>query len=77
MTDFEVIYDDFITEKIICSKVYAVNKKEFLIVDENGKFIWVPIEDCRLDITYAVPVEPNPATEPAWDSYDRIVAADL
>lgn len=75
MVDFEVIYTDFITLKTIYSKVYAVNGKYFLIVAEEGKFLWVPIEDCRLDITYADKL--NTDTEPAWDSYDRIMATGL
>ena len=75
MTDFEVIYTNWLTDKTIRSKVYAVEPKHFLIVDENGKFIWAFIDDCRLDVI--CPDELNTDAEPAWDSYDRIVTEGL
>ncbi len=48
MADFEVVYGDIITLETICSKVFAVDKTHFLITDMKGRFIWVPIKDCRL-----------------------------
>lgn len=67
MIDFEVEYHDVIGDKFIISKVYDTWHGNFLIVDENKHFIWVPASDCKLAVDYAKP------TTPAWDSYERWV----
>lgn len=49
MTDFEVVYAHGAhRENLLISKVYAVNNYDFLLVDENGDFKWVPMRFCVL-----------------------------
>ena len=69
MSDFEVIYSNIVTLRTIRSKVYAVLQNNFLIADEDGKFLWVPMEYCRLPIDYAEEI----SSESHWDSADRWV----
>ena len=49
MIDFEVVYAyGPHRENLLISKVYAVNDYDFLLVDENGDFKWVPMRFCVL-----------------------------
>ena len=78
MRDFEVIFTDWIIDRTVRSKVYAVNDRCFLIADSE-KFMWVPIESCELPIdradVYSTYDDDDDTTESGshWDSYDRWV----
>lgn len=48
--DFAVVYTHGTNnDHVIISDVYAVEGNNFLIIDNNGKFKWVPMENCKME----------------------------
>ena len=48
MIKFIVAYMHPTSRTVTESMVYAVDANNFLIVDENGSFQWVPMQYCKL-----------------------------